>query len=156
MTAKQHTSQQPNKRRCIAHYHCIHRRSRRAIAAMTNKADYIGLLLSGHWICSTSASEVVTKNDLLTMNIITDYSSQALFKSFSFVDRVWLNTAKDCKGPTKDHKGALHRTTEDRQYRKGPQRSITQDHRGSAIMRKLPDLQQFLFNFWKLFCLYFL
>ena len=27
-------------------------------------------------------------------------------------------------------------------YRKGPQRSITQDHRGSAIMRKLPDLQQ--------------
>ena len=28
-------------------------------------------------------------------------------------------------------------------YRKGPQRSITQDHRGSAIMRKLPDLQQF-------------
>ena len=28
-------------------------------------------------------------------------------------------------------------------YRKGPQRSITQDHRGSAIMRELPDLQQF-------------
>ena len=24
------------------------------------------------------------------------------------------------KGPTKDHKGALHRTTEDRQYRIGP------------------------------------
>ena len=26
---------------------------------------------------------------------------------------------------------------------KGPQRSITHDHRGSAIMRELPDLQQF-------------
>ena len=46
------------------------------------------------------------------------------------------------KGPqrtTKDRKGALHMT----KYRKGPQRSIIQDHRGSAIMRKLPDLQQF-------------
>jgi len=33
------------------------------------------------------------------------------------------------KGPQKTHKG--------------PQRSITQDHRGSAIMRELPNLQQF-------------
>ena len=39
-------------------------------------------------------------------------------------------------------------------YRKGPQRSITQDHRGSAIMRKLPDLQQFCV-FLKLFCFVF-
>ena len=29
------------------------------------------------------------------------------------------------KGPIKDHKGALHRTTEDQQYRKGLQRNIT-------------------------------
>jgi len=28
-------------------------------------------------------------------------------------------------------------------YCKGPQRTIIQDHRGSAIMRKLPDLQKF-------------
>ena len=36
--------------------------------------------------------------------------------------------------------------------RKGPQRSIIQDHRGSAIMRKLPDLQKcrvlFLSNYF--------
>jgi len=31
------------------------------------------------------------------------------------------------KGPTKDRKGALHRTTEDRQYRK----AITKDHKGA-------------------------
>jgi len=39
-------------------------------------------------------------------------------------------------------------------YRKGPQRSITQDHRGSAIMRKPPDLQQFCvkLHFFAAFC----
>ena len=40
-------------------------------------------------------------------------------------------------------------------YRKGAQRSITQDHRGSAIMRKLPDLQQFCLifkNYFIFFC----
>jgi len=39
-------------------------------------------------------------------------------------------------------------------YRKGPQRSITQDHRGSAIMRKPPDLQQFCvkLHFFTAFC----
>jgi len=54
--------------------------------------------------------------------------------------RVWLNTAKDRKGP--------QRTTKDPQKtHKGPQRSITQDHRGSSIMRELPDLQQFCLIF---------
>ena len=33
---------------------------------------------------------------------------------------------------------------------KGPQRSITQDHRGSPIMRELPDLQQFCLIFKKI------
>jgi len=39
-------------------------------------------------------------------------------------------------------------------YRKGPQRSITGDHRGSAIMRKPPDLQQFCvkLHFFAAFC----
>jgi len=58
---------------------------------------------------------------------------------------VWLNTAND---------------------HKGPQRSIVQDHRGSPIMKKLPDLQLFcriffskyfmyvfvMLNFFVLFC----
>ena len=43
-------------------------------------------------------------------------------------------------GMTKYRKGA-QRTARDLQ------RSITQDHRGSAIMRKLPDLQQFCLIF---------
>jgi len=40
-------------------------------------------------------------------------------------------------------------------YRKGPQRSITQDHRGSAIMRKLPHLQQFCLIFKNYFVNFF-
>jgi len=39
-------------------------------------------------------------------------------------------------------------------YRKGPQRSITLDHRGLAIMRELPYLQQFCL-IKKIFCLFF-
>jgi len=53
---------------------------------------------------------------------------------------VTLGMAKYRNGPQRTHRG--------------PQMSITQDHRGSAIMRKLLDLQQFCVIF-KLFCLFF-
>jgi len=52
-------------------------------------------------------------------------------------------------GMTKYRKGP-QRTTKDR---KGPQRSIIQDHRGSAIMRKLPDLQKFRVFFLSNYCI---
>ena len=48
---------------------------------------------------------------------------------------------KDRKGPQRTHKE--------------PQRSITQDHRRSAIMRKLPDLQQFCLIFKNYFVYFF-
>ena len=51
---------------------------------------------------------------------------------------VWLNT-------TKDHKGALHRTTEDRQYRKGP----TKDCKGT-LQAKLQEIG----TNWTQWCLY--
>jgi len=45
---------------------------------------------------------------------------------------VSLNTAKDCK---RTHKGALHRTTEDRQYHKG----TTKDCKGT-LRAKLQEI----------------
>ena len=62
-------------------------------------------------------------------------------------NRVWLNTAKDRKGPQRTHK--------EPQRSFNPKEHITQDHRGSAIMRKLPDLQQFCLIF-KNYFVYFL
>jgi len=47
-------------------------------------------------------------------------------------------------GMTKYRKGPQRTAKE---HYTGPQRSITQDHRGSAIMRELPDLQQFCLIF---------
>jgi len=62
-------------------------------------------------------------------------------------NRVWLNAAKDRKGPQRTHK--------EPQRSFNPKEHITQDHRGSAIMRKLPDLQQFCLIF-KNYFVYFL
>jgi len=63
-------------------------------------------------------------------------------KHGEYIDRLFvLHTPNDIEnstmmGMTKYRKGQ-------QKTHKGPQRSITQDHRGSAIMRELPDLQQF-------------
>ena len=60
------------------------------------------------------------------------------------------------RGMTKYRKGPQRTAKDPQKTHKGPQRSITQDHRESAIMRELPDLQQFcLIFFFKLFCLFF-
>ena len=58
------------------------------------------------------------------------------------------------KGPQRTAKDPQRTAKDPQKTHKGPQRSITQDHRGSAIMRELPDLQQFCLIFKKLFCLF--
>ena len=50
-------------------------------------------------------------------------------------------------GMTKYRKGPQRTAKDPQKTHKGPQRSITQDHRGSAIMRELPNLQQFCLIF---------
>ena len=52
---------------------------------------------------------------------------------------LYIGMTKYRKGPqrtAKDHKGALHRTTEDRQYRKGP----TKDCKGTLRNIKLQEI----------------
>ena len=59
---------------------------------------------------------------LLTVPRVCTYTYEPVWYDTIRYDGVWLNTAKDRKGPqrthkrpTNDRKGALHRTTEDRQ-----------------------------------------